>query len=94
MAAADVFVFPSLTDTFGVVILEAMACGVPVAAFPVTGPSYLVRNGINGFVDSDLQKAALRAMALDPYHCCRLASEYSWERCTKQFFNNLAVQAG
>jgi glycosyltransferase involved in cell wall biosynthesis len=54
LAAADVFVFPSLTDTFGIVLLEANACGVPVAAFPVTGPQYLVREGINGCLDGPI----------------------------------------
>lgn len=92
MAAADVFVFPSLTDTFGVVLLEAMACGVPVVAFPVTGPRYIVRNGVNGFIDKDLKGAAMRALTLDPSQCRRFASEYSWDVCTKQFFNNLAMQ--
>ncbi len=54
VAAADVFVFPSLTDTFGIVLLEAMACGVPVAAYPVTGPIDVVRNGLTSVLDHDL----------------------------------------
>ena len=91
LAAADVMVFPSLTDTFGVVLLEAMACGVPVAAFPVTGPKYLVREGVNGSLDTDLRAAALRALAVSPASCREAAAGYSWEACTRQFLDNLAV---
>ncbi|HHD63490.1 MAG TPA: glycosyltransferase family 1 protein [Desulfobulbaceae bacterium] len=90
MASADVFVFPSLTDTFGVVMLEAMACGLPVAAYPVTGPNYLIKNGVNGFIDSDLQKAALQALKIGPSQCRLFARKYSWQGSTDQFVNNLA----
>jgi hypothetical protein len=62
IAAADVLVFPSLTDTFGLVNLEAMACGVPVAAFPVTGPIDVVQDGVTGALDTDLARAARRAL--------------------------------
>ena len=62
LAAADVMVFPSLTDTFGLVNLEAMACGVPVAAFPVTGPIDVVEDGVTGALDWDLAAAARRAL--------------------------------
>jgi glycosyltransferase involved in cell wall biosynthesis len=92
MAAADVFVFPSLTDTFGVVLLEAMACGVPVAAFPVTGPGYLITNGINGYLDNDLKSAAIRALDVPPENCRKFASGFSWDACTHQFVGNLAIQ--
>jgi glycosyltransferase involved in cell wall biosynthesis len=88
-AAADVFVFPSLTDTFGIVLLEANACGVPVAAFPVTGPQYLVREGINGCLDTDLRAATLRALNLSRTACRETAAGYSWEACTRQFLGNL-----
>ncbi len=71
VAAADVFVFPSLTDTFGLVNLEAMACGVPVAAFPVTGPIDVVEDGVTGALDQDLARAALRALTLKPQACRR-----------------------
>lgn len=93
LAQADVFVFPSRTDTFGVVLLEANACGVPVAAFPVTGPKYLVREGVNGCLDTDLQAAALRALAVSRATCRAFAAQYSWETCTGQFFDNLAINA-
>lgn len=91
VAAADVFVFPSLTDTFGVVLLEAIACGVPVAAFPVTGPKFLINNGVNGYVSNDLREAAMKSLQIQPMHCLRSAREYSWDVCTEQFINNLAV---
>lgn len=89
MAAADVFVFPSLTDTFGVVLLEAMACGVPVAAYPVTGPLETVCNGVNGYLDNDLQLAALKALEVSPQQCREVALKYSWEVCSHQFLDNL-----
>jgi len=91
VAASDVFVFPSLTDTFGVVLLEAIACGVPIAAFPVTGPKFLVKNGINGYVSDDLKEAALEALKIHPRTCRKTAEPYSWDACTQQFLNNLAV---
>jgi glycosyltransferase involved in cell wall biosynthesis len=93
MAAADAFVFPSRTDTFGIVLLEAMACGVPVAAFPVTGPKYIVREGINGCLDADLGVATLRALNVSRQRCRDFATDHSWESCSRQFLNNLAVNA-
>ena len=91
LAAADVFVFPSLTDTFGIVLLEANACGVPVAAFPVTGPKFIVREGVNGCLDADLRAAAMRALSLSRAACRESAASYSWEACTRQFLGNLAI---
>jgi len=91
LAQADVFVFPSLTDTFGVVLLEANACGVPVAAFPTTGPQFLVREGVNGCLDSDLRAASLRALVVPRESCRDFAAHYSWESCTRQFLGNLAL---
>ena len=90
LAAADVFVFPSLTDTFGIVLLEAMACGLPVAAYPVTGPIDVVRNGVTGVLDNDLGKAALAALALDPRACADHVKQYSWAACAATFRNHLA----
>jgi glycosyltransferase involved in cell wall biosynthesis len=85
-----VFVFPSRTDTFGLVLLEAMACGVPVAAYPVTGPIDVVINGYTGVLDEDLQLAAEAALELDPAACRTHALGYSWEACTRQFVAALA----
>jgi len=89
IASGDVFVFPSLTDTFGVVMLEAMACGLPVAAYPVTGPRDVVRNGVTGILNEDLQTAALAALKLDPRDCIEQAREFTWEQATRQFISHL-----
>ncbi len=91
ITAARVFVFPSLTDTFGIVLLEAMACGVPVAAYPVTGPINVVRNGVNGWLDVDLARAISKALEVEPETCRNSALKYSWASCSNQFFTNLAV---
>ena len=90
VAAGDVFVFPSLTDTFGLVMLEAMACGLPVAAFPVAGPKDVIREGEVGALDWDLAKAIDRALALSGAACRAYAREFSWEAATRQFLANLA----
>jgi glycosyltransferase involved in cell wall biosynthesis len=89
LAAADVFVFPSLTDTFGLVLLEAMACGVPVAAYPVTGPIDVVQNGKTGVLDHDLRQAVLGALKLDPADCVAYAKQHSWENWTERFVSLL-----
>jgi len=91
VAAADVLVFPSLTDTFGLVNLEAMACGVPVAAFPVTGPIDVVDDGVTGALDADLARAAERALGIDPRACRERALQSSWEGCTREFESNLVA---
>jgi glycosyltransferase involved in cell wall biosynthesis len=90
IAAADVFVFPSRTDTFGLVMLEAMACGVPVAAYPVTGPIDVVQPGTTGVLHTDLREAALAALEIDPAKCRAYALEHTWEAATRQFLSNLA----
>lgn len=90
IAASDVFVFPSLTDTFGIVLLEAMSCGIPVAAFPVTGPIDVVDNGVSGILSEDLREACLQAMDLKAEDCIDYASGFSWEHSAQTFLDNLA----
>lgn len=85
VAAADVFAFPSKTDTFGLVMLEAMACGVPVAAFPVTGPVDVIKQGETGVMDDDFTKAVEGALKLDKQTCIDYAREHTWEHCGRRF---------
>lgn len=95
-AGADVMVFPSLTDTFGLVMLESLACGTPVAAFPVTGPKdVLVAGGpAVGAVDCDLRAAALRALAHGDRTACRAYAEtFSWRACAERFLEHLLPSA-
>jgi 1,2-diacylglycerol 3-alpha-glucosyltransferase/glucuronosyltransferase len=87
--SADAFVFPSRTDTFGLVLLEAMASGTPVAAFPVTGPIDVVAHGRSGVLDADLRAAAVSALALDRDVVREHALAFSWERATSQFLQSL-----
>ena len=88
-ASADVFVFPSLTDTFGIVLLEAMASGLPVAAYPVTGPIDNVINGATGILDQDLRAACLQAMRLDRSEVRARATELSWDSAARLFISNI-----
>lgn len=90
MAAADVFVFPSRTDTYGIVQLEALACGVPVAAFPVPGPRDVIGGTEVGILDEDLRRACLAALTLSREACRNFAAGRSWERSTRQFLRNAA----
>jgi glycosyltransferase involved in cell wall biosynthesis len=84
-ANADVFVFPSKTDTFGLVMIEAMACGVPVAAYPVVGPIDVVTEPGVGCLDDDLGRAVDVALATgDAAACVRHARQFTWQRCTDQ----------
>jgi glycosyltransferase involved in cell wall biosynthesis len=89
LAAADVFVFPSRTDTFGVVQLEALASGVPIAAYPVTGPKDVVANHPIGVLDEDLRAACLGALKLSRDACRMFALDYSWERSARQFIGHI-----
>ena len=91
-AGSDVFVFPSLTDTFGLVLLESLACGTPVAAFPVTGPRDVLMEGGPGVgaTDPDLRTAALQALEKGERGACRAhADRFSWRACAESFVSNL-----
>jgi glycosyltransferase involved in cell wall biosynthesis len=88
-AASDVFVFPSRTDTFGLVILEALACGVPVAAYPVEGPRDVIGNAPVAVLDNDLRTACLKALETPRTLCRNYALTRSWRACTDQFLSNL-----
>ena len=91
LAAADVFVFPSRTDTFGVVQLEALACGTPVAAFPVTGPLDVIADHPIGALSEDLGEACIRALGMSREACRNFAIERSWENSARQFIGNLTA---
>ncbi|QJE73760.1 glycosyltransferase family 1 protein [Aerophototrophica crusticola] len=88
-AAADCFVFPSKSDTFGLVLLEALASGVPVAAYPVPGPLDVVGTGGPGVLDTDLRNACLAALDIDPAACRAHALTFSWRAAAEQFLANL-----
>lgn len=88
---ADAFVFPSRTDTFGLVMLEALACGTPVAAFPTEGPIDVIQSTDVGCLDHNLKRATMTALRKSRRKCRDYAIQFSWEKCTEQFFNNLQL---
>jgi glycosyltransferase involved in cell wall biosynthesis len=89
LAAADVFVFPSLTDTFGIVQLEALSSGVPVAAYPVTGPMDVIGDRPIGALNQDLRVACLDALKVSRDACREFALTYSWENSARQFIGHM-----
>jgi glycosyltransferase involved in cell wall biosynthesis len=93
IASADAFVFPSLTDTFGLVLLEAMACGTPIAAFDVPSPIDVVEEGVTGALDKHLKLAVLRALELDRDKVHQASRRFTWER-TAQIFVDALVPVG
>ena len=86
-ASSDVFVFPSKTDTFGIVIIEALKCGLPVAAYPVAGPKDIFNGSNIGSLNENLKQAALDAINADRSECIEHAKKYTWENCAKIFLN-------
>jgi glycosyltransferase involved in cell wall biosynthesis len=90
LSLADVFVFPSRTETFGLVVVEALACGLPVAAHDVMGPHDIVTEGKDGYLSDDLREAALKCLDLSREDCRAKALQYSWEHSVDAFVKNLA----
>lgn len=89
LSRSSVVVFTSRTETFGLVALEALACGVPVAAYPVTGPRDIITNGVDGVLSDDLRAAALACLSIDRKKCREKALQYSWQKSTDAFIANL-----
>ncbi|WP_435100541.1 glycosyltransferase family 4 protein [Arhodomonas sp. AD133] len=94
ISSADVFVFPSRTDTYGLTMLEAMACGTPVAAYPVTGPRDVVEEGVTGALDEDLGAAVARALQLPPEAAIAYAGARTWDACAEALRAALAPIGG
>jgi glycosyltransferase involved in cell wall biosynthesis len=88
-AQADVFVFSSRADTFGVVNIEALACGTPVAAYPVPGPRDIVESGLTGFLDNNLQLAVEQCLTLDRAAVEAASLSWTWVECWRIFEENL-----
>jgi glycosyltransferase involved in cell wall biosynthesis len=91
---ADVFVFPSKTDTFGLVMIEAMSVGTPVAAYPVRGPLDVIEPGITGAMNDNLYLAVKSALALDRTKVKKASQVWTWEACWKIFKDNLIDKSG
>lgn len=89
LSLADVFIFPSMTETFGLVILEALACGVPVAAHNVMGPRDIITQGKDGYLGDDLREIALKCLDLSRDACRAKALQYSWRNSADAFVRNL-----
>jgi glycosyltransferase involved in cell wall biosynthesis len=90
-SSADAFVFPSITDTFGIVLLEALASGLPIAAYPVTGPLDVIDGSGCGVLDWNLQTAALKALDIPGVRCRAYAESFTWRESARQFFSNVEV---
>lgn len=88
-SGADVFVFPSKTDTYGLVLLEALASGVPVAALPVTGPKDVIGSAPVGVLSDDLQAACVQALRIERQACLDFAADHTWEASARAFVGNI-----
>ncbi|MCX7318841.1 MAG: glycosyltransferase, partial [Hyphomicrobiales bacterium] len=93
-SGADVFVFPSKTDTYGLVLLEALASGVPVAALPVTGPKDVIGSAPVGVLSNDLHSACLAALQIDRQACLAFAADHTWEASARVFVGNISRARG
>lgn len=91
-ANADVFVFPSRADTFGVVMIESMACGTPVAAYPVTGPLDVIEQKTTGYMDNDLVLAIKKCLELDREQVYYTSLKWTWINCATQFVDSLKIK--
>ena len=91
-SGASCFVFPSKTDTFGIVMIESLACGTPVAAYPVTGPIDLIQNNLNGYLSDDLEYAIQKAIKVSSKSCVSFAKKHSWKKVTNQFLEVITPQ--
>lgn len=89
LSLADVFVFPSRTETFGLVVLEALAVGIPVAAYDVMGPRDIIEHGTHGYLGDNLAESAIKCLNLSPEDCRAKALQYSWEHSVDVFLQNL-----
>lgn len=85
LSLSDVLVFPSRSETFGLVVLEALACEIPVAAHDVVGPRDIITSGVDGILDEDLEKAALKCLTVSKEKCRETALKFSWENSTRLF---------
>lgn len=90
--SASVFVFPSKKDTFGVVNIEALACGTPVAAYPVTGPKDIIDQSVNGIMSDNLEEAVLESLKLDRNKVYESSLKWTWETCYQQFIDILIAK--
>lgn len=90
LSISDCFVFPSRTETLGLVALEAMGCGLPVAAHDVMGPKDIITDGVDGYLDEDLERAALKCLELDKSKFREKALQFTWDASAESFVNNLA----
>lgn len=84
-ASSDVFVFPSKSDTFGLVMLESIACGTPVAAYNVSGPKDILTNGVNGYMSDDLKLSIKKCLEIKRYTCYDSSKQYTWKETTEVF---------
>jgi glycosyltransferase involved in cell wall biosynthesis len=88
LSMGDVFVFPSRYDTFGIANLEALACGLPIASFPVMGPIDILEQGISGYTSENLQEAALACLNLKKEACIHRANQFTWENTARNFLKH------